>query len=136
EQSIEAGYALCHRSAGRMPGRTRREQLPHPRVWILEDRMALRGDQSRGGPACRARLSGSEEVRCIGLRVVFAEYHRGKFKDVSIRVLPAVGVHTRLVASPFQILLQVPFLFPRNLGKKEALVVAILHQQAVLANLD
>ena len=48
---------------GRLPGRTGVERLPYPRLWILEDRMALGGDQSRGVPACHACIPGGEDDR-------------------------------------------------------------------------
>jgi hypothetical protein len=67
---------------------------------------------------------------------VLAEYHRCKPEDVRIRILPASGTHSRLSAGLFQKLLPVPILFHRDLGKQKALMIAILHEQAILAHLD
>jgi len=70
------------------------------------------------------------------LRLLLAEYHRGKHEDVRVLILPATGMHARFGAGFFQELLSIPFLFHRHLRKQKALVGAVLHQQTVLANLD
>jgi len=62
------------------------------------------------------------------LRLVLAEYHRGKHEDVGVLIFPAVGVHARLGAGFFQKLLSIPFFFHRHLRKQKAFVGAILHQ--------
>ena len=54
KRAAKARHALCHRLAGRMRGRTGAERLSHSGLWILEDRMALRGGESGAGSAGRA----------------------------------------------------------------------------------
>ena len=62
--------------------------------------------------------------------------YRGEGEDIRIIILPAAGVHPRLAAGLLKKGLPVPFLFHRHLRKQQALAVAVLHQQSVLANLD
>jgi len=49
QRRAKAGCALCHRSAGRLRGRSTAERLSHPGLRILADGLALRGGESGAG---------------------------------------------------------------------------------------
>ena len=72
QRSIKTGHTLCHRSAGRMRGRAFVEQLPHPGVWFLENRMAQCGGKPGAGAPGRAGKPGGKDVSGVSACGLFS----------------------------------------------------------------
>jgi hypothetical protein len=75
-----------------------------------------------------------QPLRSDGWRCRFSEDQGGEEKDVGVLVPPGIRGKPGLQGGLLQKGFSVPTLFRRDLGKKQAFVGAILHEQPILSD--